>query len=376
MTPKIEDFLATQKPETPFLVVDLDIVENNFIGLRDALPIAQIFYAVKANPAEPILKRLIALGSNFDTASIHEIDSCLAAGADPARISYGNTIKKARDIAAAYERGIRLFAFDSETELDKLAEHAPGSKVFCRILMSNDGAEWPLSRKFGCEPEMARDLMVRAAELGMDPFGLSFHIGSQQKDLTQWDVAIGKVAMVFTNLREAGINLRMVNLGGGFPAQYRDSIPEADDYARAIMEAMTRHFGNDLPDIIVEPGRSIPGDAGLIDSEVVLISTKSYDEETRWVYLDIGQFGGLAETMGEAIKYRIRTPHDGTADGPVAIAGPTCDGADIMYERCGYRLPQALKVGDHVQILSTGAYTTTYSAVNFNGFPPLKSYYI
>lgn len=376
MTPKIEDFLATQKPETPFLVVDLDIVENNFIGLRDALPIAQIFYAVKANPAEPILKRLIALGSNFDTASIHEIDTCLAAGADPARISYGNTIKKARDIAAAYERGIRLFAFDSETELDKLAEHAPGSKVFCRILMSNDGAEWPLSRKFGCEPEMARDLMVRAAELGMDPFGLSFHIGSQQKDLTQWDVAIGKVAMVFTNLREAGINLRMVNLGGGFPAQYRDSIPEADDYARAIMEAMTRHFGNDLPDIIVEPGRSIPGDAGLIDSEVVLISTKSYDEETRWVYLDIGQFGGLAETMGEAIKYRIRTPHDGTKDGPVAIAGPTCDGADIMYERCGYRLPQALKVGDHVQILSTGAYTTTYSAVNFNGFPPLKSYYI
>lgn len=376
MTPKIEDFLATQKPETPFLVVDLDIVENNFIGLRDALPIAQIFYAVKANPAEPILKRLIALGSNFDTASIHEIDTCLAAGADPARISYGNTIKKARDIAAAYERGIRLFAFDSETELDKLAEHAPGSKVFCRILMSNDGAEWPLSRKFGCEPEMARDLMVRAAELGMDPFGLSFHIGSQQKDLTQWDVAIGKVAMVFTNLREAGINLRMVNLGGGFPAQYRDSIPEADDYTRAIMEAMTRHFGNDLPDIIVEPGRSIPGDAGLIDSEVVLISTKSYDEETRWVYLDIGQFGGLAETMGEAIKYRIRTPHDGTTDGPVAIAGPTCDGADIMYERCGYRLPQALKVGDHVQILSTGAYTTTYSAVNFNGFPPLKSYYI
>jgi ornithine decarboxylase len=376
MTPKIEDFLATQKPETPFLVVDLDIVENNFIGLRDALPIAQIFYAVKANPAEPILKRLIALGSNFDTASIHEIDTCLAAGADPARISYGNTIKKARDIAAAYDRGIRLFAFDSETELDKLAEHAPGSKVFCRILMSNDGAEWPLSRKFGCEPEMARDLMVRAAELGMDPFGLSFHIGSQQKDLTQWDVAIGKVAMVFTNLREAGINLRMVNLGGGFPAQYRDSIPEADDYTRAIMEAMTRHFGNDLPDIIVEPGRSIPGDAGLIDSEVVLISTKSYDEETRWVYLDIGQFGGLAETMGEAIKYRIRTPHDGTTDGPVAIAGPTCDGADIMYERCGYRLPQALKVGDHVQILSTGAYTTTYSAVNFNGFPPLKSYYI
>ena len=376
MTPKIEDFLATQRPETPFLVVDLDIVEENFLGLRNSLPVAQIFYAVKANPAEPILKRLIALGSNFDTASIHEIDTCLAAGADPERISYGNTIKKARDIAAAYDRGIRLFAFDSETELGKLAEHAPGAKVFCRILTSGDGADWPLSRKFGCEVDMARDLMIRARELGLDPFGLSFHIGSQQTDLNQWDIAIGRSAMIFTALREAGINLRMVNLGGGFPAQYRSALPTMDNYANAIMDAMVKHFGNNLPDIIVEPGRSIPGDAGLIDSEVVLISTKGYDDDVRWVYLDIGQFGGLAETMGEAIKYRIRTPHDGSQDGPVTIAGPTCDSADIMYEKSGYRLPTALKVGDHVQILSTGAYTTTYSAVNFNGFPPLRSYYI
>ena len=182
--------------------------------------------------------------------------------------------------------------------------------------------------------------------------------------------------MVFTGLREAGINLKMVNLGGGFPAQYRTAIPSIDDYAHAIMAAMTNHFGNDLPHIIVEPGRSIPGDAGLIDSEVVLISTKSYEDETRWVYLDIGLFGGLAETMGEAIKYRIRTPHDGGPEGLVAIAGPTCDGADIMYEKCGYRLPKALEVGDHIQLLSTGAYTTSYSAVNFNGFPPLRAYYI
>lgn len=376
MTPKIEDFLKNEKPATPFLVVDLDVVEANYVGLRDALSVAQIFYAVKANPAEPILQRLIALGSCFDTASIHEIDSCLAAGALPENISYGNTIKKARDIARAYDRGVRLYAFDSEAELLKLAEHAPGSRVFCRLLISNQGADWPLSRKFGCETDMAKDLMVKARDLGLEPYGISFHIGSQQTDLSQWDIAIGKTAMVFTGLREAGINLKMVNLGGGFPAQYRTAIPTIDDYAHAIMAAMTNHFGNDLPHIIVEPGRSIPGDAGLIDSEVVLISTKSYEDETRWVYLDIGLFGGLAETMGEAIKYRIRTPHDGKPDGLVAIAGPTCDGADIMYEKCGYRLPKALEVGDHIQLLSTGAYTTSYSAVNFNGFPPLRAYYI
>jgi ornithine decarboxylase len=376
MTAKIARFLDEVRPVTPCVVVDLDVVRENYWSLRHWLPLAQVYYAVKANPAPEIVRMLADLGSSFDVASRGEIDLCLANGVRPERISFGNTIKKQSDIAYAYDRGVRLYAFDSQAELEKLAVSAPGSKVFCRILMTCDGAEWPLSRKFGCEAEMARDLLLAARELGLDPYGVSFHVGSQQTDLNQWDIAVGKAAALFRALETDGIDLRMINLGGGFPARYRSDVPAVERYADAVMTAMTSHFGNALPAMIIEPGRSLVGDAGILETEVVLISQKGYDDPTRWVYLDIGKFGGLAETMDEAIKYRIQTPHDGSDTAPVILAGPTCDSADILYEKAGYEMPVSLRVGDKLRILSTGAYTTSYSAVNFNGFAPLKAYFI
>ncbi len=376
MTPKIARFLSEQQPATPCLVLDVDRVESNFRALSAALPLARIYYAVKANPAQAVLERLAGLASCFDAASFEEIEACLAAGARPEAISFGNTIKKAAAIRHAYEAGVRLFAFDSAEELDKLARFAPASRVYCRLLVENEGADWPLSRKFGTSIETARDLMLRAGELGLDPYGLSFHVGSQQTDTSSYQAAIGRVAMLFTDLKEAGVNLRMVNLGGGFPTPYRDAVPEIDRFGDAIMGAMTRHFGNALPEMIIEPGRFIVGDAGVVSAEVVLVSRKAKDDPVRWVYLDIGRFGGLAETEGEAIKYRFATRHDGKPTGPVAIAGPTCDGADILYERSNYRLPLGLESGDRVEILSAGAYVTTYASQRFNGFLPLAEHYV
>ena len=376
MTPKVARFLAEQQPATPCLVLDVDRVAENFRALQAALPLAQIYYAVKANPAPQILSRLAALNSSFDAASAEEVQFCLEAGAPAARISFGNTIKKASAIRRAFAAGVTMFAFDSAEELAKLARHAPGSRVYCRIMVENAGADWPLSRKFGTTVEAARGLMLRAGELGLDPYGLSFHVGSQQTDTASYEAAIGKVAMLFTDLRDSGVNIRMVNLGGGFPTRYRDEVPGIDRFGLAIMGAMTRHFGNALPEMIIEPGRFVVGDAGVIRSEVVLVSRRDPADPVRWVYLDIGRFGGLAETEGEAIKYRIATPHDGGATGPVAIAGPTCDGADILYERSNYRLPLALADGDAVDLLSTGAYVTTYASQRFNGFAPLAEHYI
>ena len=376
MTPKIARYLADHDPATPCLVLDVDQVEENFRAIRTALPLARIYYAVKANPAAPILERLVGLNSAFDAASFEEVEMCLEAGAAPGSISYGNTIKKISAIQRAFAAGVGMFAFDSEEELDKLARHAPGSRVYCRILVENKGADWPLSRKFGTTVESARSLMVRAAELGLDPYGLSFHVGSQQMDTGAYEAAIGQVAMVFTDLRDAGVNIRMVNLGGGFPVRYREEVPGIDRFAHAIMNAMTEHFGNDLPEILIEPGRSMVGSAGVIRAEVVLVSRRVRNDPTRWVYLDIGRFGGLAETEGESIKYRIATPHDGSEMGPVCIAGPTCDGADILYERSNYRLPTALSCGDKVELISTGAYTTTYASQKFNGFAPLAEHYV
>jgi ornithine decarboxylase len=376
MTPKVARFLAQHQPATPCLVLDVDRVEENFRALRRTLPLARIYYAVKANPAAQVLERLVKLSSFFDAASFEEVQACLDAGARPEAISFGNTIKKVSAIQRAHERGVTLFAFDSIEELHKLARHAPGARVYCRILVENKGADWPLSRKFGTTVENAKALMLLAGEMGLDPYGLSFHVGSQQTTTRAYEVAIAKVAMLFTDLTEAGVNLRMLNLGGGFPVRYRDDVPEIDQFGDAIMTAMTEHFGNNLPEMFIEPGRFVVGDAGLISAEVVLVCRREPKDPVRWVYLDIGRFGGLAETEGEAIKYRITTPHDGSKTGPVAIAGPTCDGADILYERSNYRLPLALASGDRVELLSAGAYVTTYASQRFNGFAPLAEYYV
>jgi ornithine decarboxylase len=375
MNKKISRFLAENVPETPCLVVDLDVVAKAYDMLRRYLPIATVYYAVKANPAAEIVSMLVKRGSNFDVASMGEIALCLGHGATPDRLSFGNTIKKERDIAAAYEAGIRLFAFDCEAELEKLARVAPGSRVFCRILVSCEGADWPLSRKFGCTPELAVKLLCKARDVGLDPYGVSFHVGSQQTDLNQWDGAVASAARMFSLLAEADINLRMVNIGGGFPARYRSDVSPVEAYAGAVTAALTRHFGNQIPEIIVEPGRSLVGNAGVIQSEVVLISDKG-DGGKRWVYLDAGKFNGLAETMDESIKYRIETPGRNGPSAPVVLAGPTCDSADILYERTEYKLPLGLEVGDKVEILSTGAYTSSYASVGFNGFPPMRTYCI
>ncbi len=381
MTEKIFSFLREQQPQTPCLVVDLDVVRERYDALTDALPLAAVHYAVKANPAPEVIEALKDKGANFDVASRAEVDLCLSLGVTPERMSYGNTIKKARDIAHAYENGIRIFAFDSEAELEKIAVRAPGAEVICRILVSNKGADWPLSRKFGCSQEMAFDLLRQARALGLVPAGVSFHVGSQQTDPEAWAAAVEASAELFEALEAEGIALTTINIGGGLPARYSDDVDEIGVYAGAVMAAMTKNFGNYLPHMIVEPGRFLVGEAGLIHAEVVLVSRKAYEDDVRWVYLDIGRFNGLAETEGEMIRYPIRSDMGTGADdcvpkGRVILAGPSCDSVDILYQNAAYELPLDLEAGDTVQIYATGAYTTTYSTVGFNGIAPLAAYYV
>ena len=375
-TARILDFLNDRRPEGPCLVVDLEVIADNYRSFTRAMPDTRIFYAVKANPAPEILQLLAAMGSCFDTASVAEIEMGLAAGATPNRISFGNTIKKERDIARAHQLGVSLFAVDSVEEVEKVARAAPGSRVFCRILTDGAGAEWPLSRKFGCEPAMAVDVLLQAHGLGLKAYGISFHVGSQQTRLDAWDSALAEAKAIFDAMSAHGITLSMVNLGGGFPTKYLKQVPGTDAYANAIHDALTRHFGNAIPETIIEPGRGMVGNAGVIKAEVVLVSKKHANDNQRWVYLDIGKFGGLAETMDEAIRYPIVTARDGDEKSPCVVAGPTCDSADVLYEKTPYNLPVTLTVGDEVLIEATGAYTTTYASVAFNGFAPLQSYVI
>ena len=363
---------------TPNIVVNLNTIKRNFLTLKDSFPYAKIFYAIKANPGEPVLQMLAEMGSNFDIASRYELDMISKFVNDPSRFSYGNTIKKSSDIKYFYEKGVRIFATDSKDDLKNIAKNAPGSKVYVRILVENsDTADWPLSRKFGCHPDMAYNLLVQAKEQGLIPYGVSFHVGSQQRDIGAWNDAIAKVKYLFNSLEEEeNIKLQMIDMGGGFPATYIDPTNELSVYASEITRFLTEDFGDSLPEIILEPGRSLVGDSGILTSEVILASRKNNTALTRWVYIDAGKFNGLIETIDECIKYPVITTKDGDKEGEAIIAGPTCDSMDVMYETTKYKLPVTLKQGDRMYWLSTGAYTTTYASVAFNGFPPIQTYYI
>jgi ornithine decarboxylase len=372
---RLDHFLADVRPATPCIVFDLETVRAQYRALQACFPSVDIYYAVKANPAVEVISALAALGANFDLASEGEIARCRALKIPAARFSFGNTIKRERAIAAAHGAGVDLFAFDSAAELEKLARCAPGARVFCRILVKNTGAEWPLTRKFGCESRMAVDLLIAAEQHGLHPVGVSFHVGSQQTDPGAWAPAIAHAAWIFRACAHRGVALELLNLGGGLPAHYRTPVPPLPIYAEAIEAALKREFGDARPRILLEPGRYMVGDAALLRTEILLISRKSPHEHERWVYLDAGLYNGLDETLGERIHYRIRTPRDGGTCGPVILAGPTCDSTDVLYAKSRYELPLDLEIGDLIDFLSTGAYTASCAAVEFNGFPPLKSYF-
>lgn len=363
--------------ETPFVVIDTATIDRHYQALEDNFPYASIYYAVKANPAPAILQRLAERGSNFDIASIYELDKVLQCGVSAERISYGNTIKKSRDIRYFYEKGVRMFATDSEADLRNIARAAPGSKIYVRILTEGtQTADWPLSRKFGCQTDMAMDLLILARDLGLVAYGVSFHVGSQQREISSWDAALGKVKVIFERLKEEdNIELKMINMGGGFPANYLTRTNDLETYAQEITRFIEEDFGKDFPEIIIEPGRSLISNSGILVSEVVLIARKSRTALHRWVFTDVGKFSGLIETLDEAIKFPIYVEKRGELE-DVVLAGPTCDSADIMYEHHKYPLPLNLAIGDRLYWLSTGAYTTSYSAVEFNGFPPLREYCI
>ena len=369
---RIESHIHSATYERPTLIIDTDVVNDNYARLKAGMPEAHIHYAVKSNPHPDILKCLVAAGSKFDAASQGEIEMCLEAGALPMDISFGNTVKRVQDIQWAYQHGITIFAADAEEELEKIAKYAPNTKVFIRIIISSIEAEWPLSRKFGCNSSYAVPLMDYAVELGLNPVGLSFHVGSQTRHPYMWIDSLDSISAIWQQAREEGHNLWLLNIGGGFPAYYGVDITPPEDYCAAIMTAVKERFEG-VKYIMAEPGRGIVGSAGCIVAEVLLVSRKSPRDTIRWVYLNIGRFGGLAETECEAIKYQFLVPgKESSETSECIIAGPTCDSADVLYEDNKVMLPLDLKAGDKFIIKSCGAYTSTYSTVAFNGFPPLE----
>ena len=370
--------LSKQK-QTPFLIIHLEKVKekikifNNHYKNKNT----NIFYAVKANPHPKILQLLNQFDCCFDIASKYELDQLLDLAIAPEKISFGNTIKKKADIGYAFKKGVNIFACDNFDDLKNISEYAPNSKVFFRIAFDGLGSDWPLSNKFGAHLEKILELVIKATSMNIIPYGLSFHVGSQQRDIGQWDGAIKQARYLFNQLKKKKIYLKMLNIGGGFPSNY---LPKSNSLQFYLQE-INRYLENDFGDIenlkiFVEPGRGIVGDSGVIVTEVISVQQKLKSDLHKWAYLDIGVFNGLIETLGEAIKYPIYKEKPNSAYQNFTLAGPTCDSMDVMYQQFQYSLPSDLKSGDKLFILSTGAYTTTYSSNGFNGFPPLKSYFI
>ncbi|TLF79441.1 type III PLP-dependent enzyme [Nocardia cyriacigeorgica] len=359
-------------PESPYLLVDPGRVRENYRALDAALlragRRARIRFAVKACPVPQVVRVLDAEGAQFDVASVGEIRMCLDLGVDPGRLYYGNPIKKAADIALAYALGVRGFAFDTEDDLVRIAEHAPGSAVECRFLAAAPQSQTPFGTKFGCAPVEALRLLVRARDLGLTVAGPYFHVGSQQLDPQAWRIGIEQAARIVDALSDKDIAVSTVNIGGGLPVSYAESAPGIDQIA-----AVTARAAVDLlpetAELVVEPGRALVATAGVVHGEVVAVRTAP--DGRRWVYLDIGRYNGLAETENEYIAYRFVTDRDGDPVDEAVVAGPTCDGDDVLYQRTRVLLPTTLRAGDRVRILDTGAYTASYSSVSFNGFPPL-----
>lgn len=385
----LQDFLhfIADKP-TPFLAVDLQNIEHRFNLLKTHLPKAQIFYAIKANPAPEILELLRDLGCCFDIASVYELDLLLNLKVDPKHISYGNTIKKASDITYAHSKGVQFFACDSSEDVNTISKYAPGSKVFFRLIADGRGSDWPLSKKFGCHPHTLENIILSATKKQIIPYGISFHVGSQQRDIGQWDAAIKQTYFLFESLKEKGIKLKMLNIGGGLPCDYLNKTQPLENYLSEINRYLTESFENvaDLK-IFIEPGRALVGNAGIIVSEVINKTKKASSDLHSWVFLDIGIFNGLIETLGEAVKYPIvslknlssvcsvnpKPPQQPELE-EMIIAGPTCDSMDILYREHKYPLPKSLSAGEKLLLFATGAYTLTYSTISFNGFPPLRYY--
>jgi ornithine decarboxylase len=360
---------------TPFVLCDLDTIRDRYRRFTSALPGVKTHYAMKCNSADDVLQTLAGIGASFEVASLGELGMLQANGCDPADVLYSNTVKPSTHIAAAYEAGLWRFAFDSEGELHKLARHAPGSAVYVRIRVDDSASTFPLSRKFGTEVGQARDLMALAKMLGLRPYGVTFHVGSQCSNPLAWRQAIAAAGRLMTDLEQDKIHLDMLNVGGGFPARYVDGVPSIDSIADVINSSIDELLPYIPMTIAAEPGRYLVAESSVMAAGVMGREVRAGEH---WLYLDTGAYHGLMETQQTVGQWSYpiwssRPDHAESNLLPFTVTGPSCDSADTMFYAA--MLPSAIDVDDRIYIASAGAYTLSYAS-NFNGFAPPSVVYI
>jgi ornithine decarboxylase len=358
---KALQYLDKEKIETPFLFVDTEKVREKTSLIGRHIRKSKLFYAVKANPDIEVLRFMNGLGAGFEIASEGELEMLSKIGVEPARIISSNPVKTFKFLRSASVYGVNHFSYDSTEEVEKLARFNPNCNVYVRLSVPNEGSEWPLSRKFGVELEEALSLLIHAKDKGLNPVGSTFHVGSQCTNIYNWNIALDKAKKLWDSAEKNGIKLRILNIGGGYPIKYTKNVIGIEAIEKNIDSLICERFPEDV-EVHLEPGRAVVGDAGIFVTRVI---GKARRDDEDWLYIDVGVFNGLMESIG-GIKYSyIVEGHKQTKNKKQwTIAGPSCDSFDVIDKNVSLPEPH---VGDLVLILSSGAYTISYAS-EFNGF--------
>ena len=367
--------LAALDLPTPYLIGDNRLLRERLRAFESALPGVRPFFAVKCNSDQPVLGTVASHGAGFEIASLGELAMLQAVGVDPRDVLYSNTVKPAAHVRGAFEAGVWRFAVDSEGELDKIARCAPGSAVYVRVRVDDSGSVFPLSRKFGAEAHHARALLQQAQHLGLQPYGLTFHVGSQCAATSAWVQAMSSVGRLMRQLVKDGIMLEMLDIGGGFPAWYGETVPSIEEIGVVVTRSVNELLPYRPSLVAAEPGRHLVAETAVMVAEVLGREVRAGED---WLYLDVGAYNGLMETQQTVGQWRFplwssRMDHGAVEQVPFTVTGPSCDSSDTMF--FGALLPITMAEGDRVFVGSAGAYTLSYAS-NFNGFPPPATHYI
>lgn len=348
---------------SPLVVISRSAVRRNYDAMKAALPNVEMFYAAKSNPAGPILRTLERAGSCVDVCSWGEMQAALEAGFTPDRMIHTHPCKTPSNLLTCYKAGLRWFTIDNAMEADKIADLTPDVNVLMRLAMTSQSSMINLSAKFGASDADAMPILLHAKERGLNVKGLSFHVGSQTRSPDDFHVALSRARRVWDRAREAGIELEVLDFGGGFPAPYRhDAVLTLEAYCQSVAHALEATFG-DVENVrfIAEPGRGMSADTATLITSVL---GKSVRGGQNWYIIDDGIYGSFSGQVYDHVEFPLMAEHaEDREPRPCVVAGPTCDSTDVV---CRDQALPELEVGELLLVPTMGSYTNA-SASNFNG---------
>lgn len=355
---KEETEALAQEYGTPLLVLSLEQIEKNYRLLRTHLPRVKVFYAIKANPHRRILELMRDLGSNFDVASDGEIKELSSLGVDGSRMIYANPMKTVNGLRACRNAGVGKMTFDSAGEIYKMARECPGATVLLRIRIDNSSAHVDLNKKFGAAREQALELLLKAREAGLDAAGIAFHVGSQTTSADPYLYALDIAREIFEEAAAAGMQLRIMDIGGGFPIPE----PKVRFNLQEMLNQINARLDEDFPgvEIWAEPGRFICGTAVNLITSVIGVTERGGQP---WYFLDEGLYGTFSGVLFDQWDFKLISFKEGEQVA-ATFAGPSCDSLDIMFRG---KMTVRQEEGDLILVPICGAYTSA-SATTFNGF--------